>query len=572
MLVSLILKAFDSVEHWVIEQTMLQMGFDKNFIKFISSLNHDIHIITEFGTTNSFPTTRGVKQGCPFSPLLFIIFIEPLLKHISENKTEGYTMECNNLINIPILAFADDLVITANNYRDLRSLLDLLENYCEHYGLKIGKKSAYTYRGKADCKHPMHKPPTLSGNIIDYVPQDMHYKYLGIHISLNLTWDFHFEYIRKKYNYTLSVINNANIDPRLKVRCINTISNTIIAYSMSAIHLSDNDIIKLETQSKRIVKQSMRISARASSHKLWTSTKMGGLNLKRLTHLHSEVIISDLLNILNFTPPKSLVHITTLARMIVVFTANKTDITNNKPIKYMRKTINGRALQLLYKHKVVLNDINPLPLPITLFDLASKINASNELINVFTKLKRCNVYTLNNISHNGKLLSYSDIKNATNTKGFYRPHWNSLHRELCIFNSTELLPIIIENEDNNSWIARRKQALINTERSAERTEIDLYTDGSYKLSEDRAGSGVWSSNSQLSFRTYGKQTIYNAELQAIVAALLLIAPNSNATIYSDSQNSLDFIGKYDTWDTKEWAAAPHYLIQKLIIDLLLFNL
>ena len=74
-------KAYDSVEHWGLQQVMEEYGFSPMFIKLINNLciNNFSQVITPHGMSNEFKVTRGVRQGCPLSPTLFILFLNPLL-------------------------------------------------------------------------------------------------------------------------------------------------------------------------------------------------------------------------------------------------------------------------------------------------------------------------------------------------------------------------------------------------------------------------------------------------------------------------------------------------------------
>src|SRR5271163_1618940 len=105
-----LVKAYDSVEHWSIKQTLKHYNFKEDTIKLIMSLieGSDLAIITKFGLTDKLTVNRGVRQGDVISPTLFTIWINPLLEYI-ENKYSGYKMDEET--GVPILAFADDIAI-----------------------------------------------------------------------------------------------------------------------------------------------------------------------------------------------------------------------------------------------------------------------------------------------------------------------------------------------------------------------------------------------------------------------------------------------------------------------------
>lgn len=73
-------KAFDRVEWPYLFYTLAQFGFGNTFISWIRLLYTSplasVHTNNDY--SDYFPLNRGTRQGCPLSPLLFAIAIEPL--------------------------------------------------------------------------------------------------------------------------------------------------------------------------------------------------------------------------------------------------------------------------------------------------------------------------------------------------------------------------------------------------------------------------------------------------------------------------------------------------------------
>ena len=87
-------KAYDSVEYWALELVLEKYGFSKHFRDIIMDIckNLSCNVVLPYDLSEQINITRGVKQGCPLSLTLFIIFLEPLMLLI-EDSNKGYEID-----------------------------------------------------------------------------------------------------------------------------------------------------------------------------------------------------------------------------------------------------------------------------------------------------------------------------------------------------------------------------------------------------------------------------------------------------------------------------------------------
>ena len=93
-------KAFDRLSHDFLFRTLERFGFGEYFIKWIKILYSDARSFVKVNgfETFEFVTERGVRQGCPLSPLLYVLAAETLSSSIRKNKCiKGYTYKMRNL-------------------------------------------------------------------------------------------------------------------------------------------------------------------------------------------------------------------------------------------------------------------------------------------------------------------------------------------------------------------------------------------------------------------------------------------------------------------------------------------
>ncbi len=101
-------KAFDTVEHFFIFEALSKFGFGRSFINAIRTLYNGINSCVSLasGTSPRFSVGRGIRQGCPISPFLFLLAAELLSLHIKRSNIEGINIGGNTLIIRRYLSFS----------------------------------------------------------------------------------------------------------------------------------------------------------------------------------------------------------------------------------------------------------------------------------------------------------------------------------------------------------------------------------------------------------------------------------------------------------------------------------
>ena len=101
-------KAFDTLEWHFLQNTLKYFNFGPNLRNWISVMYSDVEsgIIDGGYVTNYFKVSRGVRQGCPLSPILFILSAELLAQKIRQSsKSKGVKLPGNvEVTNIEMIA------------------------------------------------------------------------------------------------------------------------------------------------------------------------------------------------------------------------------------------------------------------------------------------------------------------------------------------------------------------------------------------------------------------------------------------------------------------------------------
>ena len=126
-------KAFDTVDHGKMMQTLKNTGVDYGVIRIIRNLYWGQEASIKLGNTESqaVKIEKGVRQGCVLSPLLFNIYSNNIFRESSECTEGGIVLNGKSISNI---RYADDTVILAKTEEELQRMLDYLVEKSTEYG------------------------------------------------------------------------------------------------------------------------------------------------------------------------------------------------------------------------------------------------------------------------------------------------------------------------------------------------------------------------------------------------------------------------------------------------------
>lgn len=134
-------KAFDTIEWHFIQNVLECFNFGPVIRKWVSILYRDVESAVMNGgySTNYFKVSRGVRQGCPLIPLLFVLGVEILAQKIRQS-TSCRGIKLPQSAEAKISQFADDTTLICRDLNALRENMNVLNKFNEISGLKLNKK------------------------------------------------------------------------------------------------------------------------------------------------------------------------------------------------------------------------------------------------------------------------------------------------------------------------------------------------------------------------------------------------------------------------------------------------
>ncbi len=164
-------KAFDCVPRGVVWRVLREYGVRGPLLRAVLSLYDRSRSLVRIAGSKSdlFLVHVGLRQGCPLSPVLFIIFMDRISRRSQGPEGVGFGDHA-----ISSLLFADDVVVLATSDRDLQHALGRFAAECEAVGMRI---SASKSEAMVHSQKRVACPLQVGGVLL---PQVEEFKYLGI--------------------------------------------------------------------------------------------------------------------------------------------------------------------------------------------------------------------------------------------------------------------------------------------------------------------------------------------------------------------------------------------------------
>lgn len=157
--------AFNSIGHKLIETALVHSGCPQWIVELFRTLYVNTFTIPigegKVGLCEPISIKSGVRQGCPLSPILFVLAINPLLRSAEE------------ATGVP-LAYIDDVAIVCDDSSRAQIVLDAVVARARSLGLVFNA---------AKCGTTSSVPITINGGALPSVDDDSMYDYLGTRVG-----------------------------------------------------------------------------------------------------------------------------------------------------------------------------------------------------------------------------------------------------------------------------------------------------------------------------------------------------------------------------------------------------
>ena len=136
-------KAFDRVNHTFLQRVLERFNFGPDFRRWVKIIYTGISssVINNGWLSSSFPLQRGVRQGCPLSPLLYCLVVETLGQAIRRDSSiQGIPIPGSNNKQCKVSQYADDKTLTLANDYSITQAFNLINIFERGSGSRLNPK------------------------------------------------------------------------------------------------------------------------------------------------------------------------------------------------------------------------------------------------------------------------------------------------------------------------------------------------------------------------------------------------------------------------------------------------
>ena len=333
---------FNMVDHQRLQEILKMLGIPQQARTCIANLynNASTTIITPFGHTEAINISRGTLQGDTLSPLLFLLYIEPLLRHLHVGG-RGYrfgalTTQENDEMHLAGAAYADDLTAMTRNVEDMQIQCNKITEYCKWARLQVNANKCAVTAGlfqlwkqeqsgnwDKDVRvfHQLSGKIKLLGTPLPALLAGETYTYLGMPLCMTLDWTAAFHHIKQKMDNRISqIFNYAKLHKGYMLQMVDEAIKKLPIYAFAVTPFNHSQLHQVESICARATRRAANLPRYQPTWSVTEGKEYGCLGIGSLYSHMVQTAGRNLIDALNDTGRLGLVtrklteaQITTLA-------------------------------------------------------------------------------------------------------------------------------------------------------------------------------------------------------------------------------------------------------------------
>jgi exonuclease III len=291
-------KAFDKIEHQAMLTLMEAKGFGPKWLGWMKNIFSSVTsaVLLNGNPGKTFHCKRGVRQGDPLSPLLFVLAVDFLQSMINKARSLGLLslpipMEHNQ--DFPVIQYADDtLIIAEGDAKQLFFLKSLLNIFSLNTGLKVN----YNKTMLIPINIQAEKAEILANTFSCQIGQ-LPITYLGLPLCLTKPRAHDFLPLINKCQLRLTGLSSM-LSQAGRLELTNAVLSALPTFYLCSLELPKSVIKHIDKFRKNCLWQGGEINAREPPKAAWkmvcAAKKDGGLGVINLERQNEALLMKNL--------------------------------------------------------------------------------------------------------------------------------------------------------------------------------------------------------------------------------------------------------------------------------------
>jgi ribonuclease HI len=300
--------AFGAIPHEYLWFVLKAMGVPTDFVALLDDIYTNAYTLVSTPAGMSPPIRQrvGVFQGCPLSPLLFILGMAPLVETLQAFVTE-YGIKLADGVQLTTSAFADDLKVFSRSKAGIQRLHDIVTQFLCWTTLQANPAKCALLASVPDpCSagryKRLHDPLVLTLNDVPIptLQYEDSYKYLGIRegpssevIQFQLTPKL------AKLRKQVTALATSGLAPWQVVKAIKVYVLSQLDYPLRHIRCTSSELKGFTAHLYKTLRHLFRLPTNATSMFFAAPISSGGLGLLPLDEYRDALLLANAYKLLH---------------------------------------------------------------------------------------------------------------------------------------------------------------------------------------------------------------------------------------------------------------------------------
>ena len=229
--------------------------------------------------SNPFSFKRGVFQGDPLSPVIFLLVFNPIIQELQRNSCKGYKLGDNSIVTLP---YADDFCLISTHMGTHQNTIDRINTQISSMGMKLKPSKCRSFSLRGGKPEAIHFK--IGENVIPSI-RDEEQKFLGKLLFFNGKPEETFNYVSEIFKEGIARIEKSMVRNEFKLWIYANYFLPSKRFLLTVHTLTQSQLKTLDTLTDKAIKTWVGVPKSATNAVIHMKQ---ALDIKSISQLYTE--------------------------------------------------------------------------------------------------------------------------------------------------------------------------------------------------------------------------------------------------------------------------------------------